>query len=165
MASVIEILEDIGSRGSGSHRAKGIEVVTIDKIEFTNYGQYSFVWEKSFVTSPKRSVSGSLGDLDDLPTFLTAHLVIDFSIMSIDDYRKIMKLHYSKNQHTVTCYDPIYNTTRTLEMYFATEEMPKLYTIAEHRFRDDWEDWIDLVGVTEYKVELIGTNNDTIELE
>jgi uncharacterized repeat protein (TIGR02543 family) len=47
-------------------------------------------------------------------------------------------------------------------MYFATEEMAKLYTISQNRLLPDgqWEEWVDLVGVTEYKVELIGTNND-----
>jgi uncharacterized repeat protein (TIGR02543 family) len=47
-------------------------------------------------------------------------------------------------------------------MYFATEEMAKLYTIAQNRLlpNGQWEEWVDLVGVTEYKVELIGTNND-----
>jgi uncharacterized repeat protein (TIGR02543 family) len=40
--------------------------------------------------------------------------------------------------------------------------MAKLYTIAQNRLLPDgqWEEWVDLVGVTEYKVELIGTNND-----
>jgi uncharacterized repeat protein (TIGR02543 family) len=47
-------------------------------------------------------------------------------------------------------------------MYFATEEMAKLYTINRHRFTvdGDWEDFLMLVGVEGYKVEMIGTNND-----
>jgi uncharacterized repeat protein (TIGR02543 family) len=82
--------------------------------------------------------------------------------MSIDDYRKIMLLHYGANEFTVECYDPIYNRKIKVKMYFATEEMAKLYTIAQNRLLPDgqWEEWVDLVGVTEYKVELIGTNND-----
>ena len=47
-------------------------------------------------------------------------------------------------------------------MYFATEEMAKLYTIAQNRLlpNGQWEEWLDLVGVLDYTVELIGTNND-----
>jgi uncharacterized repeat protein (TIGR02543 family) len=87
---------------------------------------------------------------------------MDFSVMSIDDYRQIMLLHYSANEFTVECYDPIYNRKIKAKMYFGTEEMAKLYTINKMRLNDqnEWEEWIELVGVTEYKVELIGTNND-----
>ena len=81
--------------------------------------------------------------------------------MSIDDYRKIM-LCTTAQTSTVECYDPTHNRPIKVKMYFATEEMAKLYTIALNRLlpNGQWEEWVDLVGVTEYKVELIGTNND-----
>lgn len=147
------------------YEAVGIEKVVIDGNTFSNYGAYQFIWEKTFVKSPERSASGSLGNLNSYATFLTPHLILDFSIMSIDDYRAIMKLHYEKNEFTVECYDPIYNNTIKAKMYFGTEEMAKLYTINRKRLnsQEEWEDWIELVGVREYKVELIGTNNE-IEL-
>lgn len=164
--SVYDILQRIGtteykSGETKEYRAVDIEFVKIDGNEFRNYGAYSFIWEKTYVTSPERSTSGSIGNLDSYATFLTPHLIIDFSVMSIDDYRKIMLLHYGANEFTVECYDPIYNQTIAVKMYFATEEVAKLYTIAQRRFNGtEWEEWVDLVGVTEYKVELIGTNND-----
>lgn len=144
------------------YEAVGIETVKIDGNAFRNYGQYQFIWEKTFVKSPARSGSGSLGNLNSYATFLTPHLIMDFSIMSIDDYRAIMKLHYERNEFTVECYDPIYNRKIKVKMYFATEEMAKLYTLNKIRLaeNDEWEEWIALVGVHEYKVELIGTNND-----
>lgn len=142
--------------------ASEIAYVKIDGNTFANYGAYQFIWEKTFVKSPERSSTGSLGNLNSYATFLTPHLILDFSIMSIDDYRAIMKMHYERNEFTVECYDPIYNKTIAVKMYFATEEMAKLYTINKMRLnsQDEWEEWIELVGVHEYNVELIGTNND-----
>lgn len=164
--SVLEILQRVGSADYKSAADKEYKAVDIDKVvidgnTFTNYGQYQFLWEKSFFTQPERSVSGTIENLDSYPTFITPHLILNFSVMSIEDYRKIMKLHYSKNEFVVECYDPIYDDTISVNMYFATEEMAKLYTIAQHRTKTDgsWEEWVDLVGVTDYTVELIGTNS------
>lgn len=144
------------------YEATEILSVKIDDSTFTNYGAYQFILEKSFVKSPERSSGGSLGNLNSYATFLTPHLILDFSIMSIDDYRAIMKMHYEKNEFTVECYDPIYNRKIKAKMYFATEEMAKLFTINKMRFASngEWEEWLELVGVREYQVELIGTNND-----
>lgn len=165
--SVMEILQKVGTTEYKenivkSYEAIGISEVTINGNRFRNYGQYRFIWEKTYVKSPDRSLGGNLGNLNSLATFLTPHLIMDFSIMSIDDYRKIMILHYGANEFTVECYDPIYNRKIKVKMYFGTEEMAKLYTIAQNRLLPDgqWEEWVDLVGVTEYSVELIGTNND-----
>lgn len=142
--------------------ASDIAYIKIDGNTFSNYGQYQFIWEKTFVKSPERSAGGSIGNLNSYATFLTPHLIINFSIMSIDDYRAMMKMHYEKNEFTVECYDFIYNKKIKVKMYFATEEMAKLYTINKIRQRGngEWEDWIELVGVQDYSVELIGTNND-----
>lgn len=165
--SVMEILQRVGTTeyregAIKKYEAVDIAEVKIDGNRFRNYGAYSFIWEKTFVKSPERSADGSLGNLNSYATFLTPHLIMDFSVMSIEDYREIMKMHYEANEYTVECYDPIYNRKIKAKMYFGTEEMAKLYTIAQNRLlpNGQWEEWVDLVGVTEYKVELIGTNND-----
>lgn len=165
--SVYDILQKVGTTeyrdgAIREYEAVDIAEVKIDGNRFRNYGAYSFIWEKAYPKSPERSGNGSLGNLNSYATFLTPHLIMDFSVMSIDDYRKIMLLHYGANEFTVECYDPIYNRKIKVKMYFATEEMAKLYTIAQNRLlpNGQWEEWVDLVGVTEYKVELIGTNND-----
>lgn len=165
--SVYDILQKVGTteyrnEEKREYEAVDISKVKIDEITLTNYGAYSFIWEKTYVKSPERSSDGSLGNLNSYATFLTPHLILDFSIMSIADYRAIMKLHYERNEYTVECYDPIYGKKIKSKMYFATEEMAKLYTIAQNRLKTDgtWEEWVDLVGVREYKVELIGTNNE-----
>ena len=165
--SVYEILQRIGTSAYRESANREYEAVDIHKLKidgntFQNYGQYRFLWEKSYEKSPDRSVGGTMGNINSIPTFLTPHLIIDFSIMSIEDYRKFMILHYGSNEHTIECYDTIYNKRITVKMYFATEEMAKLYTISQNRQLPDgkWEEWVDIVGVSEYSCELIGTNND-----
>lgn len=161
-------------RLSPIQRKTEYSAVDIDKIEidgniFDNYSNYSFLWEKSYVTSPVRSAKGSIDNLDSYATFITGHLKIDFSIMPIDYYRRLMQLIYSKNEFVVKCYDIVYNRTIKLKMYFATEEMPKLWTIA-HRIQtstqEQWNEWIELVGVEGYVVEMVGTNSsfDTVSV-
>lgn len=145
------------------YTAVDIGNVIIDGNVFSNYGTYSFLWEKSYVKSPKRSNGGSIHNLDSYTTFVTGHFKIHFSLMSIDDYRKLMQLLYAKGEHTVTCYDIVFNKRITLNMYFTTEEMPNLFTIA-HRLQsmssDEWEYRVELLGVQDYTVEMVSTNTE-----
>ena len=143
------------------YNAVNIDKVIIDGDAFTNYGDFQFVWEKSYVKSPVRSNSGAIENLNSYATFVTPHLIINFSVMSIDDYRALMRKDLEKNEFVVECYDPIYNERISIKMYFATPEMAKLYTIARTRFDGVlWEEFVEIVGVQGYTVELIGTNND-----
>ena len=143
------------------YRATDIDKVIIDGDTFTNYGDFQFVWEKSYVKSPERSASGAIDNLNSYATFVTPRLVINFALMSIDDYRAIMRKDLERNEFVVQCYDPIYNRPVTAKMYFATPQIAKLHTIARKRFDENaWEDFVELVGVEGYSVELIGTNTD-----
>lgn len=147
--------------------AKRIDKVKIGGNTFTNYGDFQFTWEKSYAKSPERSQDGSINNLNAHPTFVTPHLIINFSVMSIDDYRKIARLDLEQNEFIVECYDPIYNNIFVGKMYFGTPQMAKLVKIAKTRFNEDaWEEFVELVGVQEYSVELIGTNAelDTISV-
>lgn len=146
-----------------NYKADDIHKVVIDGDTFTNYGDFQFVWEKSYVKSPERSASGTIDNLNSYATFVTPHLIINFAVMSIDDYRAIMRKDLERNEFVVECYDPIYNKRISTKMYFGTPAMAKLRTIARKRFDPDtsvWEDFIELVGVDGYTVELIGTNSD-----
>jgi uncharacterized repeat protein (TIGR02543 family) len=134
---------------------KHIDKVTIDNNTFTDYTAFTFLMEKSYVKSPVRSGSGSIENLDSYASFLTPHLKIDFSVISIDSYRTLMKLLRSKNEFTVTCYDIVNDIDVTHKMYFATEQMPKLWSIAQALNGDEW---VELLGVQNYTIELIGTN-------
>lgn len=143
------------------YRAVDIDKVIIDGDTFTNYGDFQFVWEKSYVKSPSRSNAGVIDNLNSYATFVTPHLILNFSIMSIDDYRAIMRKDLERNEFIVECYDPIYNKRISVKMYFATPQMAKLYTIAKTRLNGEaWEDFVEIVGVHGYTVELIGTNAD-----
>lgn len=135
---------------------KHIDKVTINGNVFTDYSAFSFLWEKSYVKSPVRSGDGTIGNLNSYATFLTPHLKIDFGLMSIDSYRKIMQLIYSSNEFLVTCYDVVNNKDTTNKMYFQTEEMPKLWTIVDALNGD--ENAIMLLGVQDYTIEMVGTN-------
>lgn len=149
------------------YRAVDIDKVVIDANTFTNYGQYQFLWEKSYVKEPTRSSNGSIGNLNSYATFLTPHLIMNFDVMSIDDYRAIMRLHLEANEFVVECYDPIYNQKIKVKMYFTTEQIAKLHTLYRKRQNgNEWEDFVMLAGVREYSVEMVGTNNaiDTISV-
>ena len=130
---------------------------TVDDEIYTGYSDYTFIWEKTFVKSPNRSMSGAMGPLDGatgLPTFETPHMTATFEQMPINDYRRLVKQALSKNEFTVTCFDPIYNVETTNKMYFGTLTSPKFIT------RADGIGVITLIGVSNYTVELIGTNNE-----
>lgn len=158
--SIIDIYRLSKEERMSEYEAEGISQIKISERVFKNYGAYHFIWEKSYNESPVRSIGGAIDNLNSQTTFLTGHLKLDFSVMSIDDYRAIMQLHYSKNEFVVECYDVIYDKPIRLNMYFATEEMAKLRTIANKRLKGngEWEEYVDLVGVDGYTVELIGTN-------
>lgn len=140
---------------------KNIDIVKIDNDVFTDFKAFSFIKEKTYLKSPTRASDGSIPDLDTYGWFLTPHLKIDFSLMSIDSYRRIMQMIRSKNEFVVTCYDIVEDKDVTHKMYFATEQMPKLWSIARAL---NGESWVELLGVQDYTVELIGTNTEVEEV-
>lgn len=161
MATLKDILSmDLNKRKS-LYEAKNIDKVIIDGITFSGYGVFSFIWEKSYVKEPTRSGDGTIGNLNSYATFLTPHLKINFSMMSIDDYRTIMTLIEEKNEFLVSCYDVVHNTISTNYMYFTTEEMPKLFALARAL---DGEEYVELLGVEDYTVEMVGTNKPKEEI-
>lgn len=161
--TIAEILRLSVEDRKSAYKADGIGKIKIDGNEFTDYKAFSFLWEKSYVKSPERSGDGSIGNLNSYATFVTPHLKIDFSMMSIDSYRTLMQLLYSKNEFIVECYDIVNNKPTTNKMYFSTEEMPKLWTIAR---AINGEEWTELLGVQDYTVEMVGTNVslETVEI-
>lgn len=138
--------------------ATGIEYIIINGNVFSGYDSYSFIWEKSYVKSPERSGSGSIGNLNSYTTFVTPHIKIEYDVMPIDMYRNLMSIIDSTNEVTVTFYDVQNNRLDTQKMYFATEEMPTLHTeVLTNRNRAND---VCVLGVKNYVIELIGTNNN-----
>lgn len=113
------------------------------------YANYSYFDAKSYNTEPVRSEAGVIVDLENYPTFLTPRLRIKFSMMPLETYRIIMKLIQMRNEHTVTCYDIVWDKMRTFKAYFSTEDYPELFVYDLHT-----------LGAIGYEIELQGTNDD-----
>lgn len=166
MAEQYTLMEDIYKKPLSERYAdydvygseREIHKVVIDGNVFSGYKAFTFIWEKTFVKEPTRSSNGTIGNLNSYATFITPHLKINFAMISIDDYRRLYRLILQKNEFTVTCYDIISDSKITKKMYFAPDQFPTLYTVA--RKLASGEKFIELTGVKDYTVELIGTNNE-----
>lgn len=144
-----------------NYNADTMKYVVIDNVTFTNYKAFSSFREKTYVREPERSSNGVIGNLDTYATFLTWRVKIDFSMMSIDEYRELYRILLAKNEFVVSFYDVIEGHHIEKKMYCAPDQFPVLYTVA--RRLSTGEKTIDLTGVRNYTIELIGTNNDEAE--
>jgi uncharacterized repeat protein (TIGR02543 family) len=126
-----------------------LDRIKIDDEEIQGYFEYSFLEEKSYVEQPTRSNDGSIGNIDEIETILTPRVIIKYNMMNIDDYRRLMKKLKSKNSFNVTCYDIVEDKMVTHQMYAAPSSMPKIY-----------QQYLMAMGIQEFTIELIGTNND-----
>ncbi len=130
--------------------------------EFTSYGVYSFVWHDTLKYSPSRADDGR-AYLRDIPSFITGNLKINFDFISIDDYRKFMRLIYKIRHHCykVKAYDIVYDRMVIVEMYIHPTEMPKIYAISDAiQIGNNDDEVIDLIGVQNHVIELTGTGED-----
>lgn len=137
-----------------------------DNDKFSNYGNYSFVWQQTLRESPSRVDNGALPQLRNIPSFITGNLKIDFDFISIDDYRRLMKLIYGVKEHCykVKCYDIVYDRMVIIEMYIQPEEMPKIYAISDAiQIGNNDNEVIDLIGVQSHVIQLVGTGNDNAQ--
>lgn len=138
----------------------GSDKYTIDGTEYRGFTKITFFWEKTYVNQPGRTMSGAMGNLDTLSTFCTPHLIVDYDIMPINDFRAIMKLYNGqttvgenpRNEFVVKCYDPIYERETENIMYLTTPKTPDYYT----EILDDGR--MAILGVKNYTIELVGTN-------
>lgn len=140
-----------------------IQKVIIDGNEFTGYKTFSSFWELTYSKSPERSTGGVIGNLNSIPCFVTPHLKINFAMMDIDSYRRLYNLILDRREFVVKYYDVVNNVVTTQKMYFAPDQLPTLYAVAR---KLNGEEWVEVLGVQNYTVELIGTNNelDTVDI-
>ena len=131
-----------------------LDRIEIDGCEIHGYFEYSFMEEKSYMEQPTRSQDGTIEGLDDYSTFLTPRLIIKYNMMNIEDYRTLMTFLKSKNTFNVTCYDIVADRRVTHEMYFANPQMPVIY-----------QQYLAVLGVQDYTIELIGTNRKTEDMK
>ena len=130
------------------YKATVLDQVEIDGNIIQGYFEYSFLSEKSYFEQPERSLNGSMENINTYATFLTPRLIIKYNMMNIEDYRKLMMLLQSKNEFSVTCYDPVLDKRVTHLMYAAPTAMPIIY-----------QQYLMAMGIQEFSLELIGTNN------
>lgn len=131
----------------GLENKQDISVIEIDGNKISGYFQYFFVREKTYVKKPERSLNGTIDNLNSYATFITPKVKIKFNALSIESYRKIMDLIYSKNEFTVGCFDTIANKWVYNKMYFYPQDYPELFQYK-----------LDILAVLNYEVELVGTN-------
>lgn len=139
-----------------------ISHIVIDGNKFGGYKTFSSFWEKTYVKQPERSSSGVIDNLNSYATFVTFHLKVDFNMMSIDDYRRLYDLMLDRNEFTVTAYNVRTNQPYTCKMYFAPDQMPKLYAVSR---KLQGERFVEVLGIQDYTIELIGTNASMDKVE
>lgn len=138
---------------------------TIEGETFAGYSEYKFMWEVTLSKQLDRASNGNMGNLDTYPAFATPHATIRYDFMPITDYRRLRQLYLNetaegflpRKHFTATVYDSDYDRKITTDMYLATPSMPEYYT----NTTDDGE--VELLGVRNYTIELIGTNNEVDE--
>ena len=131
------------------YQTRQLDRIKIDGNEIQGYFEYSFIEEKTFPISPERTASGVIENLNSYTYFFTPRLVIKYNYMHISDYRQLMTLLNSKNEFMVECYDIVLDKRVVHKMYHATPEMPSIH-----------QRYLEVLGVKDYTVELIGTNAD-----
>ena len=153
--TMVDMLKSSLSERKESYGTTDIQKIIIDGNEFGGYKTFSSYWEKTYVKQPERSSDGTIGNLNSYASFITFHLKVNFAMMSIDDYRRLYDLMLSRNEFTVTAYNVLTNKPHTCKMYFAPDQMPTLYAVAR---RLQGEKYLEVLGVQDYTIELIGTN-------
>lgn len=153
---MIDILTEPLKDRKDKYGSTDIGKLIIDGNEFTGYKTFSSYWEKTYVEQPERSESGVIDNLDDYPTFNTFIVKVNFAMMSIEDYRRLYNLILSKNEFVVTAYNVLTNSPHTCKMYFAPDQMPKLYAMARAY---QGNKFVEILGVQDYTIELIQTGN------
>ena len=146
--SIKEQAQRLPSAYQDNYYSTQIDRVEIDGNTLQGYFEYSFLSEKSYREQPVRSNDGSIPDINQYATFLTPRLIINYNMMDVEDYRKLMLLLQSKNEFTVTFYDIVLDKRVTHKMYAAPSQMPAIY-----------QRYLMVLGIQDHTIELIGTNN------
>ena len=136
---------------------------SLDGVTFKGYKAYSFFYEITLLKQPERTQSGVI-DLSTHAYFLTPHLKIDYSLMPYPMFCKLRQMMTKKLTFNLTCFDTDNHTVvENVEVYFAPDSFPKFATMARKLAeKDGVNKYIEILGVKDYTIELIGTNR-TVE--
>lgn len=135
---------------------KNLTSFKLDNEEYKGYKSYSFFWELTYPSEPKRS-QGGVVDLTSQAYFLTPHLKIDFSLMSYDDYMRLRQQQLSKTYFQLSCWDTDFHQQLEREVYFHPATLPNFTTMARAL---NGEKWTEIIGAKNFVVELVGTNRN-----
>jgi hypothetical protein len=151
---------------------KEIAEFSLDGVTFKGYKAYSFFYEITLLKQPERTQSGVI-DLSTHAYFLTPHLKIDYSLMPYPMFCKLRQMMTQKLTFNLTCFDTDNHTVvENVEVYFAPDSFPKFATMARRLSEPTAETvnsdnpiyevnkYIEILGVRDYTIELIGTNRD-----
>lgn len=129
------------------------DIIIINGYEFNPYeiSNYGNTNTKSYVVQPERNQTGSIEDIDDIGSFETPRLRINFDVMPLEVWRR-MKIATKPNSFLVTYYDWEYDKRVTHRMYFATQDDIDIFQ--QFGAKRDW------YIASKKTVDIVGTNND-----
>lgn len=105
---------------------------------------------KTYLTSPTRDNAGSISNINDIDTFETPRLQMNFDIMDLTTWR-YLKLATKPNEFLVTMYDWEYDSIVTNKMYFATQDEIDIF----QKFGSMQDYYI----LSKKSIDIVGTNN------
>lgn len=110
---------------------------------------------KTYLTSPTRDNAGSISNINDIDTFETPRLQMNFDIMDLTTWR-YLKLATKPNEFLVTMYDWEYDSIVTNKMYFATQDEIDIF----QKFGSMQDYYI----LSKKSIDIVGTNNSILTL-
>lgn len=140
---------DIGTDGTWSGITDAqLDTIKINGVSFKGISSLSSVNTKTYVEEPTRDNYGSIVNINDYDTFLVPRVRFNFKFFTIADYMAFC-IAIQPNEFNVEYFDKQFGYRVTHKMYIEPEELTSLYNIETK-----------VIGILDYEVSLIGTNND-----
>ena len=115
---------------------------------FRGISGLSSVNTKTYVEEPTRSNDGSIPNINDYETFYVPRVKFNFKFFTIADYMAFC-IAVAPNEFNVEYFDKTFGMRVSHKMYMEPEELTALFNIETK-----------VIGILDYEVSLIGTNND-----
>ena len=140
---------DIGTDGTWSGITDALlDTIKINGISFPGIAELLSVNTKTYVEEPTRDNYGSIVNINDYDTFFVPRVKFNFKFFTIADYMAFC-VAVQPNEFNVEYFDKQFGYRVTHKMYIEPEELTALRNIETK-----------VIGVQDYEVSLIGTNND-----
>lgn len=140
---------DIGTDGTWSGITDTqLDTIKINGVAFRGISDLSTVNTKTYVEEPTRSNDGSIPNINDYETFYVPRVKFNFKFFTIADYMAFC-IAVQPNEFNVEYFDKTFGMRVSHKMYIEPEELTSLYNIETK-----------VIGILDYEISLIGTNND-----